>query len=123
MIARLSDPWFAVRFMTKTTAKEWYHHDTLEGADGIEFWCPCGYGKPEFPLEGARPHGVIVSFANPRGVPPAPADAGSQSRNGGPSRWTLANESTGVDNLTLTPSIAVGRPECWHGYITNGEVL
>jgi hypothetical protein len=121
VIARLSDPWFDAKFMRNTTAKGSEYTDLLEGADGLWFWCPCGFGKPEFPLDGGRPHGVMVSFANPRGCVPAPADGGSQSRNGGPSRWTIAAGS-GLGDLTLQPSIAVGTPECWHGFITGGEI-
>lgn len=122
MIARLTNPWFSAGFIRNTTAKGTYYGDLLNivGADGVRFWCPCGYGKPEFPIDGARPHMVEVSFANPIGCQPAPADAGSQSRNGGPSRWQMTG--TGLDDLTLSPSVAVGPPECWHGYITNGEV-
>jgi Family of unknown function (DUF6527) len=120
LIARLTDPWFDAQFLKNTTARGHEESDALEGADGVFFWCPCGYGKPEFPLDGARPHGVIVSFANPRGCAPAPADAGSRSRNGGPSRWTMSG--TGLADLTLTPSVDVGTPSCWHGFITNGEV-
>lgn len=121
MIAKLTDPWFDAKFMTETTAKGHRYCDTLDGADGLWLWCPCGYGKPEYPLEGARPHGVIVSFANPRGCTPAPAEAGSRSRAGGPSRWTIARGSRLAD-LTLTPSVDIGNPSCWHGYLTNGEV-
>lgn len=120
MIARLSDPWFDAKFIKGTTSRGTEYTDQLDGADGVWFWCPCGYGKSEFPLDGGRPHAVQVSFANPRGCAPAPADAGSQSRNGGPSRWTMSG--TGLHDLTLTPSVAVGTPECWHGHITNGEI-
>lgn len=115
---RLDDPWFDAQFLvTDPDGKGHRDIDTLDGADGIFFWCPCGYGKPEYPLDGARPHGVIVSFANPRGTPPAPAHGGSRSRDGGPSRWTMSG--TGLSDLTLTPSIDV---RCWHGFITNGVV-
>ena len=120
MSARLTDPWFEATFLTETTAKGHRECDTLEDADGVQFWCPCGFGKPDYPIDGARPHGVIVSFGNPRRVPVPPPDAGSQSRNGGPSRWTVSG--TGLHDLTLSPSVAVGTPECWHGWITNGEV-
>ena len=98
---KLTDPWFEAEFLTKTTAKGHWKQDELEGADGVIFWCPCGYGKPEFPLDGARPHAVIVSFANPRNAPVAPPDAGSQSRGSGPSRWVMSG--TGLHDLTLKP--------------------
>ncbi len=29
---------------------------------------------------------------------------------------------TDLDDLTLTPSIANGNPECWHGHITLGAI-
>ena len=122
MNAALSDPWFEAEFMAETTVRGHRCQDQLQGADGIRFWCPCGYGKPEFPLDGARPHMVKVSFANPRGCAPAPPDAGSQSRNGGPSRWTISS-GTGIGDLTLAPSIAVGEPECWHGHLIAGRLV
>jgi hypothetical protein len=119
---RLDDPWYDAVFIAESTAKGHRYIDTLEGADGVFFWCPCGWARPEFPLDGGRPHGVIVSFANPRGCSPAASDAGSQSRSGGPSRWTVTG--TGLADLTLSPSIAVGtaEAECWHGFVTNGLV-
>lgn len=122
MIARLSDPWFAAVFTSGTTATGYRKQDVLDGADGVRFWCPCGYGKAQYPVDGARPHAVIVSFANPHGCAPAPPDAGSRSRDGGPSRWTMSG--TGLHDLTLNPSVDAG-PEgasCWHGWIVNGEV-
>lgn len=121
MIAKLTDPWLEARFTTKTDETGHDTTDELDGADGLILWCPCGYGKPEFPLGGARPHAVIVSFANPRNAPVAPPKAGSQSRHGGPSRWTI-DSGTGLSDLTLSPSVAVGTPECWHGYIRDGVV-
>ena len=121
MIARLDDPWFEARFLRNTTVSGFCHSDRLEGSDGLSFWCPCGYGKPEFPIDGARPHEVIVSFANPRGCAPAPANAGSHDRNGAPSRWTIVRGS-GISDLTLNPSIDVGEPSCWHGFVEDGIV-
>jgi Family of unknown function (DUF6527) len=121
MIARLDDPWFEARFTADTTPAGGHRMiDTLEGADGLWFWCPCGYGKPEYPIDGARPHGVMVSFANPIGARPAPHGAGSQGRSGGDTRWLVSG--TGLSDLTLKPSVDVGEPSCWHGYIENGEV-
>ena len=116
----LTDPWFEAKFMKNTPARGWEETDQLDGADGVWFWCPCGYGKPEYPLDGPRPHGVIVSFSNPRGCAPAPADAGSQSRNGGPSRWQMSG--TSLADLTLLPSVDVGTPSCWHGWVQGGVV-
>jgi hypothetical protein len=117
MIARLDDPWFDAEFVAESTANGSRSIDALDGADGVFFWCPCGYGKPEYPIDGARPHGVLASFANPRGCAAAPADGGSQSRHGGPSRWTM--NGTGLADLTLSPSIDV---ICWHGFVTKGII-
>lgn len=132
MIARLIDPWFDAEFIKNTNAKGHERAGSqIEGADGVQFWCPCGYGKPDFPIDGGRPHMVLVSFSNPRGCDPAPVDAGSRNRVGDPSRWGMTG--SGLHDLTLTPSIDVGdevvEPDgskvnrsCWHGYVTNGEV-
>jgi len=120
MIAHLTDPWFDAKFLSHTTAYGHTCQDQIEGSDGVLLWCPCGYGKAEYPLDGARPHAVMVSFANPRNAPPVPPDGGSQSRRGGPSRWTMSG--TGLADLTLTPSVDVGEPSCWHGFVTDGVV-
>jgi hypothetical protein len=117
---RLDDPWFEAQFIKNTTRAGLTFTDQLDGADGVWFWCPCGYGKPEYPLDGGRPHAVMVSFSNPRGCGQAPDDAGSQSRNGGPSRWMMSG--TGVADLTLSPSVDVGTPSCWHGFVQDGVV-
>jgi hypothetical protein len=121
-LGRLDDPWYDAQFLSHTTANGHRAQDEIDGADGVLFWCPCGYGKPEFPLDGGRPHAVIVSFANPRGCEPAPPDAGSQSAHGGPSRWTMSG--TGLHDLTLSPSVDVGskNSKCWHGWIKDGNV-
>lgn len=119
-MAKLTEPWFEARFL-RTNADGGHHFlDDLDGADGLFLWCPCGYNKLEFPLDGPRPHGIIVSFKNPINAAEAPLNGGSQSRDGSPSRWIV--EGTGLTDLTLRPSIDVGAPSCWHGFITSGEV-
>ena len=118
MIARLDDPWFEAKFITKTVKRSYQRHDKLDGADGIVFWCPCGYGKSEFPLEGDRPHSILISFANPINASIVSPDSGSQTRFGKPSRWIVGG--TGFDDLSLSPSID---NDCWHGYIMNGVIL
>jgi hypothetical protein len=124
MIALLIDPWFEAKFYGRVSAAgECWHLDGIDGAQGVQLWCPCGYGKPEYPLDGGRPHACRVPFANPRNAPMLPPDHGPQ-RTGDPTgprpRWQMAG--TGLGDLTCAPSIAVGSPECWHGFIVNGEV-
>lgn len=89
----------------KTTLLDHFPGITLAESQGLLFTCPA-----------CRNHLLQVGFAD-RGLEPHQA---SQSRNGGPSRWTVAQSSTGYADLTLTPSIDSG---CWHGFITNGEAV
>lgn len=130
MNVKLSDPWFAAEFYGEINEADQSHRqqgERIEGAQGLFLWCPCGYGKPEFPLDGGRPHGVIIPFKNPRNAPPVPANHGPQSANDPAAarpRWTMAG--TGLHDLTLSPSVQVGSPAqgtgCWHGFVTNGQV-
>lgn len=115
----LTDPWFDATFYGEATATSYRDLPSMDGAQGVTFWCPCGYGKPEYPLDGARPHQVQVPFANPRNAPPVPAGHGPGTKGVKP-RWVAAG--TGLADLTLTPSVNVGAPSCWHGFITNGRV-
>lgn len=117
---KLIDSWFEATFIRSSPNGGHSYVDTLDGADGILLWCPCGHGKAEYPLDGARPHAIIVSFANPKNAPPAPDSAVSRSRAGIPTRWLM--NGTNLADLTLSPSIDVGTPSCWHGFITNGEI-
>lgn len=136
---KLTDPWFEAKFIAEVTKQAnglyAFRHLKSDGtpyalaeAIGVEFWCPCGItarderGELRYPLDlslnKGRPHGCVVVFAG-RG---APDDFGPHSR-GNPSehpRWTVAG--SGLDDLTTTPSISMGDPECWHGYITTGEI-
>jgi hypothetical protein len=120
--ASLLDPWFEAQFYGQAT--DYSHREQggeLDGAQGLFLWCPCGYGRPEFPLEGSRPHAIIVPFANPRNAPVLPENHGPVSRDGTKRpRWTMSG--TGLGDLTLSPSIDVGTPSCWHGHIRKGEV-
>lgn len=81
----------------------------LERAMGVRFLCPkcfvANNGK-------VGTHSVVCWF-NGSGVP----DYWSP----GPGRWNVAGGS-GVDDLTLTPSIQLHAACAWHGFITNGEV-
>lgn len=130
---RLTDPWFDARFygQVSPTGCCLLPDDTIVGAQGLRLWCPCGYGALDeagqemYPLDlslnKGRPHAIIVPFANPVGAPLPPVDHGPVSRDGSHHpRWTAAGAR--LDDLTITPSIAVGPPDCWHGDITNGEV-
>lgn len=99
---KLTDPWFEARFANATVNPDGYHDvDSFEKADAVFFYCPCAYGKSE----GA--HGLYIPF-----------------EKDGKQGWKASG--TSLDDLTLSPSIAVGghqSPECWHGYVKNGELV
>lgn len=79
----------------------------LPDAQGIEFDCP-----------KCRNHRIHIAFAG-RGV----ADHhGTHAADGRPTRWQVTG--TGFDDITLTPSVdcTPSNPNCWHGFITNGEI-
>ncbi len=81
---------------------------TFGEAQSIWFRCPV--------CRNGRSHQVLVSFAG-RGLA---YDQGSQNREGKPSRWQVSG--TGIDDLTLHPSVDC-TPSCpWHGWIKNGDV-
>lgn len=126
MPSMLTDPWYDAKFYGRVgeggEGYSWYL-TSIEGAQGVQLWCPCGYGKPEYPLKGGRPHAIKVPFANPRNALELPANHGPISTHdpAGPRpRWQMSG--TSLEDLTLSPSIAVGKPECWHGFITKGQV-
>lgn len=130
MIAKLTDPWFEAEFYGEADDKGGYRRqgNRIEGAQGLFLWCPCGFGKAEFPLNGGRPHGVMVPFENPRNAPQLSPNHGPHSArdpNAPRPRWQM--QGGGLDDLSTSPSIAVGGGyqslECWHGFIANGEVL
>lgn len=102
------------RFVThEELGGHWYdvRVASLAAAHAVRFLCPACYAKNNGPV---GTHGVMVTFHD-RGVPD---HLGSRSRQGGPSRWRVSGDS--VENLTLTPSIDC---ECWHGHVTNGEIV
>ena len=126
---KLTDTWFKAHFYGDIGEDESFRTLTPSGdpwpfstSQGLWLWCPCGYGKPEFPLDGPRPHAILVPFSNPPSGVPVPDNHGCFGRDGKTRpRWTVSG--TGLNNLTIKPSIAVGKdPECWHGFITNGEI-
>lgn len=76
-------------------------------AQGIMFQCPVCFVKNSGPV---GTHYVLVWFAD-RNVP--------EDRTPKP-RWKVTG--SGVDDLTLTPSIHLTGEGCgWHGWIQNGE--
>lgn len=132
--ARLTDPWFDAEFFGEVSpnGRLWrHHHDdgspmSFAEAQGLFLWCPCGFGaldkdgKERWPLDLGlnlgRPHGLLLPFANPPSSVPLPENFGPSSRDGkSKPRWTVSG--SGLHDLRLSPSIAVGNPECWHGYI------
>lgn len=133
MRARLVDPWFEAEFIGNiaTDSKSYRRQGaSIEGAQGLLLWCPCGYGKAEYPLDGGRPHACLIPFANPRGAALCPPAFGPVARKHKPDspdvhpRWTMSGD--GLENLTITPSVDVGGDEpgssCWHGFITAGVI-
>lgn len=138
MIARLDDPWFEAGFICKAETDGSYrvHHEggspiKFEESQGLRLWCPCGYGSKDsggetlYPLDLSlncgRPHGVLIVFANPpSGILP-PISFGPTNKSGQTHpRWTVVGNCLG--NLTLSPSVDVGNPSCWHGFIQNGII-
>lgn len=115
---RLVDLWFEAEFYGNANERGGFVRQgpSIDGAQGLFLWCPCAYGKDE------RAHGLIIPFTNPRNAPELPANHGPVSRND-PShhpRWFMVG--TGLGDLTLSPSVDVGTPSCWHGFISGGEV-
>jgi len=85
---------------------------TLAEAHGICFLCPLSYQRQGGPV-GA--HTVQVFFCGS----PVPPHLGLNSDNQ-PVRWTPAG--SGLDDLTLSPSIAEQDNSCkWHGHVSNGD--
>jgi hypothetical protein len=85
----------------------------LSEAQGIMFLCPRCYSR-NGGAEGT--HSVLAWFRD-RGVP--------SDESPGPGRWVVL-EGSGVDDLTLSPSINLENSRglgCeWHGNVTGGEV-
>jgi hypothetical protein len=109
------------RFLSEYTEKGRRKQDSMFGAQGVMFQCPgCARGKEvEEEIEDDIPrrfvrgvHYTICWFTNPIGNEAVPTDA-----TPGPGRWEA--KGSNLSNLTLTPSVHT--PECYHGYITNGE--
>jgi hypothetical protein len=136
--APITHPWFEAKFFANV-GNDGSYRIRFESGDrfsfaqsqGLFLWCPCGFGlldkdgKERFPLDLSqnlgRPHGLLIPFSNPPcGILVHP-DFGPRSRDGKTHpRWAISGSE--LDDLTLVPSIAVGNPECWHGFITAGIV-
>jgi hypothetical protein len=125
VIARLTDPWFEAEFIGGITSSGFHRLPSIEGAQAVFLYGPCGYGQND------GTHGLIVPFANPRNGPAVPSDFVPKDR------WQMSGSS--LEDLTLSPSVncAIGPPHpefnlaageckpgrpCWHGWIQNGEV-
>jgi hypothetical protein len=117
VIARLTDPWFEAEFGGQGTERgSWRRQGgQLDGAQLLFLWCPCAFGND------SRAHGLMIPFANPRNAAVTQFNFGITGRDGKTkTRWQMSG--TGLSDLTLSPSVDVGEPSCWHGYITQGEV-
>ena len=77
-----------------------FYVDTLSGAHGVQFLCPCGEG-----------HSILVWFMNPVDCEPVPPEALPKHR------WR--RYGTTMETLTLAPSINAG---CWHGFVKYGKI-
>jgi hypothetical protein len=110
---------------------------SLDGMQGVFFQCPkCGEGLERGEENGRGfirgAHYILVLFANPRGVAPAPADANLRN-DGTPNPFWNIESGTSLDDLTLSPSIncdiawkdaaGVEHPSSckFHGFVRNGD--
>lgn len=139
MIAKLNDPWFEAHFIydARRDGKYRIHHPDgtptkFKESQGLFLWCPCGYdtkdkdGNLKYPLDLSlnlgRPHGVLIVFSNPPSgiIPPTNFGPKSKRDKSTHPRWSVTGSS--LTDLTLSPSVDVGEPSCWHGFIQNGVV-
>ena len=89
--------------------------DRVEFADahGIWFDCPCAKCQaPDGPGTS-----VLVGFEGRD----APSDSLSRGSNGQPTRWKIVG-GTGINDLQLTPSIALNGGCSWHGFVGSSGV-
>ena len=109
---RLTDPWFEAYFITDGSipGQRRRHVETLAEAQGLVLFCPCVFGR----TEGA--HGLIVPFTN------APEHNFGVTARDGVTRPKWTASGTNLTDLTLSPSVDVGTPSCWHGWIRGGEI-
>ncbi len=89
-----------------------YTDISVQEAQGLLFNCPkCN--PTHGCMVGFRDRDLLPHHASQRRLQP-----GEDPKAPRPSRWEVTG--TGFHDLTLKPSIDTG---CWHGYITNGEVI
>lgn len=87
------------------------HVRSLAEAQGVQFLCPLCFAANGGPV---GTHWCSVSFEG-RGV----ADGqGSHNRKGEPTRW--AASGTGLDDLSLSPSVQIEGGCGWHGHVAGG---
>lgn len=133
--ARLTDQWFDAHFFCEAREDGGFrvgeNDISFAESQGLFLWCPCGYGALDaagaerFPLDlslnRGRPHGLLIPFSNPPNGIAVPANFGPLSRDKqSRPRWVVSGSC--LQDLSLSPSVAVGEPECWHGFITDGLV-
>lgn len=108
---RLSDSWFEAYFITdgSVPGMKRRHVATLAEAQGLVLFCPCQYGTDQG-------HGLVVPFKN------APEHNFGVVARDGITRPKWETTGSSLDDLSLNPSVDVGTPSCWHGWIQNGEV-
>ncbi len=96
------------QFLRWSDESTFHFQDEFAGAQSIMFLCPGCYARNG---GAVGTHSILVSFEG-AGVPP------EYDRN---PRWVVSG--TGLDDLTLSPSISLGRtPGCgWHGFIQHGR--
>lgn len=82
---------------------------TLAESQGVFFDCP-----------KCQNHRILIAFAD-RGVKDGWA---THSSDGRPTRWQVVG-GTGLSDLSLSPSVdcTPSNPHCWHGFITNGQIV
>lgn len=90
------------RFIRSNPPVGWQTVDTIDEADGVMFLCPGCFARNG----GAEGTHVVICWE-----PSVPLDVSP-----GPGRWPLVG--TSLDDLTLTPSVAL---DCWHGWVKNGD--
>ncbi len=101
---KLTDPWFQAHLWSVTLTGARRNETELSAADGVSFWCPCAYGTKHYEDDT---HWCSIPFSN--GTHPNPAG------------WEMSG--SGLADLTLRPSIKnSGYTECWHGYLTSGDL-